>query len=228
MSLYQIKVKTPEVLQIVKENKQKHDKILNDAIEGYWNDASNFLKKYEKDKLSELEKNHKATIKKMRKQLRENKAAVKGQVKKELELVEKREKRGYLYMSNKYPEDHGDDYIGTIRRLELSVDKEIELDTKEFDQYVRNKWEWRESFLNSNTGYANSYALSSSYSSHSNASFAITGSTWGTSSWGGISSYSNVNIGVGIKNPSHQLDVSNSSWAVGSISGSSLSALSTF
>ena len=176
MSLYQIKVKTPEVLQIVKENKQKHDQILKDAIEGYWNDASNFLKKYEKDKLSELDKNHKTTIKKMRKQLREQKASLKGQIKKELELVEKREKKGYLYMSNKYPEDHGDDYTGTIRRLELSVDKEIELDTKEFDQYVRNKWEWRESFLLSNTGYANSYHGTGSCGLMANSVFAVSGS----------------------------------------------------
>jgi len=157
MSLQQIKVAREEILSIVKENKKKHDDILKDSIEGYWLEAEKTLKRYEKDTLYHAEKNHKEQLKKMRKSLRDKKKEVREQVKKELEFVEKRKKdAAFVYMRNKYPENHSDDYIGTIRRLELCVDKEVELDVVEFDKYVRNKWEWRDSFITSNSGYVTS------------------------------------------------------------------------
>ena len=191
MSLYQVKVQTSEVLKIVKENKEKHDIIFNDAVDGYWADAVDFLKKYEKEKIAALEKNHRDQLKLLRKNLKTNRAILKEQVKKELALVNDKIKTGYLYMKNTYPENHTDDYAGTIRRLELSVDKEIELDTNEFDSYIRNKWAWRDSFLTSNTGYVNSKS-------------ARTG-----------------NVGLGVNNPLHILDVGGkiSSSIVTSFSG---------
>lgn len=168
MSLQEVKVARMSVLEIVKENKKKHDAIFTDAVEGFWTEAEKSLKKTEKDQISAWEKAHKDQLKKMRKQLRDNKKNLKEQIKKELDLVSKRRKDGpFQYMRNPYPENHADDYIGTIRRLELCVDKEVELDTTEFDKFIRNKWEWRDRFLTSNTGYVNSY-----YSSP----------TWGTGS----------------------------------------------
>jgi hypothetical protein len=157
MSLHQVKVKREEVLNIVKENKSKHDQLLKEAIEGYWVEAENQLKKIEKDNVTAWNKQLNDTIKRLRK---ENRAKIKGlkeQVAKELDLVKKREKTGYTYMRNAFPEDHSDDYEGTIRRLELTVSDEVELDTNEFDSYVRNKWVWRDSFLTSNTLYAKSF-----------------------------------------------------------------------
>jgi hypothetical protein len=38
--------------------------------------------------------------------------------------------------------------------LELCVDPQIELCSTEFDSYIRNKWEWRDSFILSNSSYA--------------------------------------------------------------------------
>lgn len=164
MSLHQIKVSRQNVLEIVKENKKKHDAIFKDAVEGFWMEAEKALKKTEKDQLSAWEKAHKEQLKKMRKQLRDNKKALKEQIKKELDLVSRRKKDGpWSYMRNPYPENHADDYVGTIRRLELCVENEVELDTDEFDQYVRNKWEWRGRFLASNTSYVTSYYSSPFY-----------------------------------------------------------------
>jgi hypothetical protein len=158
MSLHQVKVARKEVLDIVKENKKKHDAILTDAIEGFWTDAEKMLKKTEKEAILAWERNHKDQLKKMRKDLRDQKRNLREQIKKELALVSCRKKDGpFIYMKNKYPETHADDYIGTIRRLELCVEDQVELDTQEFDRYVRNKWEWRDSFLTSNTGYVTSY-----------------------------------------------------------------------
>lgn len=210
MSLNEVKVSRRDVLELVKENKKKHDAILKDAIEGYWLEAEKFLKKYEKDTISDWEKSHKDQLKRMRKNLRENKKNLKDQIRKELGYVEKKNKNAkWVYMTNPFPESHADDYIGTIRRLELCVDDEIKLDTYEFDKYVRNKWEWRASFLTSNSGYTTSYrsayALTSSYS--------LGGATFGTgscfpmsSSWSGWAG----NVGLGTTNPSNVLKISNS------------------
>lgn len=166
MSLSQVKVKREEVLSIVKENKDKHDQLLKEAIEGYWVEAEAQLKKTEKESLAAWNKAVADSIKKIRKDHRVKAKALKDQIAKELELVKKREKTGYTYMHNAFPEDHGDDYDGTIRRLELTVDPVVELNTNEFDAYVRNKWSWRDSFLSSNTVYAKSFYTNTPEASH--------------------------------------------------------------
>lgn len=165
MSLQKITVSKSELLDIVKENKQKHDEIYDAAEKGYWLDAEEYLKKYLKDQLAHLQKNHRRQVKDLKKQ-----------ISKELKAVEQKKKEGYSYMRKPFPENHADDYEGTIKRLELSVDHNIELDTYEFDSYVRNKWQWRNSFLSTNSSYAvtgsyslgpASYSLSASFSSGS-------------------------------------------------------------
>lgn len=171
MSLQKIKVSKTELLGIVIDNKKKHDEIYEAAKKGYWVDAKEFLLKHQKDQLEQLKKNY----------LRETKD-LKKQVAKELKMVEQKKKDGYVYMRKPFPENHSDDYQGTISRLKLSVDPEIELENAEFDCYVRNKWQWRNSFLSTNS----TYALSSSYSMGDN--FAWTsGSYYGSSSWASYS-----------------------------------------
>jgi hypothetical protein len=213
MSLHQVKVTRTEVLEIVKENKKKHDAILKDAIEGFWIDAEKHLKKTEKEQIAAWEKDHKDKLKLMRKNLRENKKKLKEQIRKELDLVSKKKKDGpWSYMNRPYPESHADDYIGTIRRLELCVEKEIELDTQEFDKYIRNKWDWRNSFLSSNSGYATSYRSSAYWgtgSCLSNAGYAVSGS-WASCSLS--SSYALTapwagNVGLGTSNPNSILHI---------------------
>lgn len=169
MSLQKIKVSKTELLGIVKDNKKKHDEIYEAAEAGYWLEAEDFLKKHQKDMLSTLKKNYKSQVKALRKQ-----------VATELKMVEEKKKTGYLYMKKPFPENHTDDYEGTIKRLELSIDDKIELENNEFDCYVRNKWEWRQSFLNTNSYYANNYAVSSSYALTS--SWASNVATWTTGS----------------------------------------------
>lgn len=158
MSLQEIKVSREEVLKIVQENKEKHDLILKDAIEGYWLNAETFLKKNEKEQLDQFNKSHREQLKKLRKERKERIKFVKDKTKKDLENVtNKNREDGFIYWMGKFPEDHGDDYSGTIRRLELSVDNELELNSNEFDSYIRNKWSWKDSFLSCNSGYVTSY-----------------------------------------------------------------------
>lgn len=188
MSLTNVKVATKQVLQIVQENKEKHDAVLKGAIEGYWLEAESYLKQNEKDQLAEINKNHKENLKRLRKSKKDAMKALKSATKADLEKVKARERnKGFRYWTRSYPEDHGDDYLGTIRRLELSVEPELVLDTHEFDAYIRNKWEWRNSFLNNNSGYV-SYALTSSYALGSypiSASWSVCSisSSWCSGSW---------------------------------------------
>ncbi len=183
MSLHQIKVAREDVLKIVRENKEKHDGILKTAIEGYWIDAEAHLKKFEKEQVDKINKNHKLQLKSLRKQRKEALKSLKTNIKTDLDKVKDRNReKGFIFWNGTYPEDHGDDYNGTIRRLELCVDNEVELDSEEFDSYIRNKWTWKKSFLTCNSAYVNSWATSSySIASHNpsyavSASYAITGS----------------------------------------------------
>ena len=178
MSLQKIKVSRENVLNIVQDNKEKHDLILKGAIEGYWMDAESFLKKTEKEIVDGINKNHKNQLKQLRKVRKESLKALKTNIKKDFEAVAKRDRtKGFTYWQGKYPEDHGDDYLGTIRRLELSVDNEIELETNEFDSYIRNKWTWRDQFLSANKGYVTSYCGTGSYAASSSwAASACSGS----------------------------------------------------
>ena len=163
MSLQKIKVSKSELLTIVRDNKKKHDEIYEAAESGYWLEAEEFLKKHQKDQLTALKKNYQKTVKDLKKQ-----------VAKELRMVEQKKKDGYFYMRKPFPENHSDDYQGAIQRLELCVDPEIELENNEFDSYVRNKWAWRSTFLSTNSGYANSYAVSGSWASCSvSSSYAM-------------------------------------------------------
>jgi hypothetical protein len=170
MSLQKIKVSNEKLLTIVRENKKKHDEIYEAAVDGYWLEADEFLKKYQKETLVAMKKQYRKQVKDLKKQIA-----------KELGLVDKKKKEGFVYMRKPFPENHTDDYEGVIRKLELSVDPEIELQGDEFECYVRNKWQWRQSFLATNTNYAN-YACTGSYSMGP-ASYALSAS-WSAGSLG--------------------------------------------
>jgi hypothetical protein len=171
MSLSKIKVSKSELLTIVRDNKKKHDEIYEAAEAGYWLEAEEYLKKFQKEQLTSMKKNYQKSVKDLKKQ-----------VSKELRLVDQKKRDGFSYMRKPFPENHSDDYQGTIRKLELCVEPEIELVDGEFDCFVRNKWTWRQSFLSTNSSYANNYAVSASWASSSISgafspvSYACTGS----------------------------------------------------
>ena len=183
MSLQKIKVSREEILKIVQDNKQKHDDVLKTAIEGYWVDAETQLKRIEKEQTDQININHKEQLKRLRKSRKESLKQLKLRTKEDLVRIKERDRnKGFHYWGGKFPEDHGDDYIGTIRRLELCVEPHLDLDFNEFDSYIRNKWSWRESFLSSNTGYVNSYRSYSISGSSMSASYALSPSWFGTGS----------------------------------------------
>jgi hypothetical protein len=53
------------------------------------------------------------------------------------------------------PEDHTADYDRSIQMLEMSVDKEIVVDEREFQNYVQDIWNWSREWAVSNIRYVN-------------------------------------------------------------------------
>lgn len=51
------------------------------------------------------------------------------------------------------PIDQTKDYDRVIKALEMSVDEEIELDEREFAQYVMDDWSWKQNVLATNSAY---------------------------------------------------------------------------
>lgn len=58
-----------------------------------------------------------------------------------------------LYVSLPEPEDHTDDYQAAIDGLDWEIAEEVELDYRQFNQLVRNRWAWRESFASNTQAY---------------------------------------------------------------------------
>ncbi len=53
------------------------------------------------------------------------------------------------------PNSHTVDYERVIDMLEASLDDEFELTSAEFSQYVRDEWDWKESFVTTVSGCYN-------------------------------------------------------------------------
>lgn len=53
------------------------------------------------------------------------------------------------------PEDHTADYDRSIQMLEMSVDNEITVDEREFQNYVQDVWNWSRDWAASNMRYVN-------------------------------------------------------------------------
>ena len=53
------------------------------------------------------------------------------------------------------PEDHTADYDRSIQMLEMSVDTEIVVDEREFQNYVQDIWNWSREWATSNMRYTN-------------------------------------------------------------------------
>lgn len=60
-------------------------------------------------------------------------------------------------MQNAYvlrePRNHVKAYDRTIRRLEMTIDKEMYLTLDDFDKYVMDEWSWKEAFAATNSAY---------------------------------------------------------------------------
>lgn len=65
-------------------------------------------------------------------------------------------KKVNMYIGLTEPVDQTEAYDKVIRMLELSTDEEINLDEREFGQYVLDEWNWKGQFIAANAVYSNS------------------------------------------------------------------------
>lgn len=59
------------------------------------------------------------------------------------------------YFQETKPEDHTNDYDTAIEMIEFSVDDEVTLKQREFVQYVRDGWDWKNTFVAISSNYLN-------------------------------------------------------------------------
>ncbi len=134
-TLSNVTVKKGDLLKVIRENKEDHDKLLAEAMDGYY-------KSLEKELEEKIE-----LASELKKDLKDQLDLAKS--KKELKRLEIRDFR----LESCKPEDHSEDYLNTIRKIELSVADTITLNDKEFSQYVSNNWAWKDSFVLTASAY---------------------------------------------------------------------------
>lgn len=138
-----------KLLNILKQNKAKHDEILKDALAGYWTLATekvNNKKKEFSQALKEVKSDFDHVISKLEERIKERE---KFDDVLTIQIFFKYNKD----LGLKYPEDHSSDYNRAIRLVELSAYDKVSLDETEFERYVMNNWEWKQSFITTNSAY---------------------------------------------------------------------------
>lgn len=51
------------------------------------------------------------------------------------------------------PEDHTQDFTTALEMLDWETGDEVELDRRDFQRYVQNRWEWEQSFVANTQSY---------------------------------------------------------------------------
>lgn len=137
-----------KLLEALIENKAKHDVVLAHAIIGYWEVA--------KAKVAEKQQ-------KLLKQVTEFQSSIQTAIDKINDKIDKKEKlpdiidftsisiNGHLGLV--YPEDHSRDYDRAISMMASSIYEDVRLTVNEFESYVLNNWEWKQSFIASTSFY---------------------------------------------------------------------------
>ena len=160
-------VEKTKLLETLKTNREKHDAIYQAAVQGYWIKCKETLDEKSKsfatiidDQNAEYARAVKGIEERFGVQRDRIAAAIEGKNKKGVGSIavafDYRHSAllgtiGNWYLT--YPENHLDDYDRVIGMLEFSVADKVELTAQDFNAYVRNKWEWHNSFSSSNQAY---------------------------------------------------------------------------
>ena len=139
------------LLEILKDNKRKHDALLEVATSGYWQVCKQKIEEKQQkfnQYLSDLSSDFDIESDKIL-----NKISLKENIS-NYRYIPIQAQMDYS-LDLKYPEDHSAEYERAIRSIELNVYDKIELTEQEFNQYVMNDWSWKNSFVTSSQGYIN-------------------------------------------------------------------------
>jgi len=122
----EVTVNKIKLLDILHENREKHIKAFQDTIEGWRQRAHKEL--LEASVLvAEMDLSRKAVLKPSPK-------------------IE-------LHDAFDCPKCHVRDYDRAIAMLQMSVETDVTISAREFDQFVNDQWDWSEQFLFSNAKY---------------------------------------------------------------------------
>jgi hypothetical protein len=149
-SMSEVVMRKHELVNILKENKEKHDILFDTAREEYWETAKQITSEKQKKlglSVKEFQEEIDFQINKLNKKI-ENKETLPYQLAVKTIAWD-------FGLNLVYPENHTKDYEKAIRMMEASIYEEVALSAEEFDSYVLNNWEWKQKFLVSNSYYLN-------------------------------------------------------------------------
>jgi hypothetical protein len=129
MSMKTIRVEKDKLLETLRTNKEVHAAEYNEASEGY------------RDKLLEEYQIFLTRVSNIIKQI--------GDTTIDLKNVQLRFNSPILNV----PENHTSDYTTAIEMLEWSIDEYVDLTQNEFEEFVQDRWDWKENFTAANMAY---------------------------------------------------------------------------
>jgi hypothetical protein len=148
--MQEVVMKKDGLINILKENKAKHDSIFETSKEEYWITAKQVVNEKQKKlevSIRDFQEQIDFQIKRLDKKI-ENKETIPN-------YLEIRQVAWDFTLPIQYPENHTKDYEKAIRMMEASIYDTVSLSAEEFDSYVLNNWEWKEKFIISNSYYLN-------------------------------------------------------------------------
>lgn len=148
-NLKNVVVKKEKLLQVLQENKDKHDALFDLALVGYWEAAKTKLEE-KKVKFSESVE---SCIETFNKSFDKSSKAIEEKNKDNVPFSYFAAVAVDTSWNVKFPENQASSYEKAIRMLDMSIHDEVELSEQEFCSYVLNDWGWKDSFKASNTAY---------------------------------------------------------------------------
>jgi hypothetical protein len=123
------RIRRSDLLESIKQNRDTHESEWGEAMKGWRKEYVKALKKHQKEVTTLLS------------------GLTDG--------GETPDNAEYLHFrAPRQPANHLKDYDRIIRRLEMTIDEEIFLSHKDFDQYVLDDWSWKGEFAATNALYS--------------------------------------------------------------------------
>jgi len=147
-SMQEVVMKKEKLIKSLIENKAKHDTLFEIAVQGYWEKA--------KEKLEEKSKTLTISVKELENDIKYQLNKIYTKLEQKETLPSSISYHGFTWNSSlnlPYPENHSNDYERAIRMMQSSIYDEVKLSENEYDRYVLNNWEWKQSFINNNIQY---------------------------------------------------------------------------
>ena len=148
-SLATVRVSRDSLQDVIESNRKKHAMEFEETYLGWKIQVREQLE----DDLDDLYTDYRSTLKALKKGLTE--------AKKRLTRVKDGDfTTDACFFRHIKPSHHVKDYNGALKKLELSLDAELELNSHEFNQFVMDEWLWKKDFTSSHTVMSGTYGES--------------------------------------------------------------------